>query len=308
MPEDKVDFKAKGNAKRVFVAAVSSSMAPFKDNLVNELEQNGYVVGQADEVSKIPEIIEHFDVAIHLLNDGEEVVDSNGKGQEEQQVNYSVQHLMNQKLVVDSDEDLFKVFAWHPKLRTENIFEEEHLSRHLHRIQQIEEVEFLRTNFEDFKYYLLQKLEQTNDKSIDADHYIKGDRNLILYFLYDSIDASYANKYLDYIKKRGYTVLSPKFEGDIMEIRQLHNNCLKSFDLAIIFGNKVSVNWVNMKIMDLLKSPGLGREKEIMAKAIFIPEEKVKMCPLASRGFDVVFYDEHLAENQIDDFLKRKLL
>jgi hypothetical protein len=93
-----------------------------------------------------------------------------------------------------------------------------------------------------------------------------------------------------------------------MEIRQMHNNCLKNFDLAIIFANKVSSNWVNMKIMDLLKSPGLGREKEIIAKAVFLPEEKVKMCPMANRGFDIVLYDENLAEDQIDAFLNRKLL
>jgi hypothetical protein len=151
-------------------------------------------------------------------------------------------------------------------------------------------------------------LEQTDNESFDADHYIKGDRNLKVYFLYDSIDAKYAVRYLDYLKKRGYTVLSPQFDGNIAEIRQMHNYCLKNFDLAIIFANKVSVNWVNMKIMDLLKSPGLGREKEIIAKAIFLPEEKVKMCPLAKRGFDILVYDENFGEDQIDAFLNRKLL
>jgi hypothetical protein len=312
MPEDKIDFKAESSIKRVFVAAVSSYMTPFKDNLVNELKQNGYEVaqfsGKPEEIADIPQIIEGYDVAIHLLSDGEEITDAHGKGREEQQVLFTVQHLMNQKLIAETGEDLFKVFAWHPKSRSENIFEEERLSRHLHRIQQLEEVEFLRTNFEDFKYYLLKHLEQTDDESFDADHYIKGDRNLNLYFLYDAIDASYAVTFLDYLKKRGFTVLSPQFDGSIMEIRQMHNNCLKNFDLAIIFANKVSSNWVNMKIMDLLKSPGLGREKEIIAKAVFLPEEKVKMCPMANRGFDIVLYDENLAEDQIDAFLNRKLL
>ncbi len=312
MPIEKKDFIPGVRARSVLIAAVSSGMAHFKENLVKELKYNGYEVGQLsndmDEVDRMPELIEKYDVAIHMLSDQEEVQLPDGKGMEEHQVLISVQHFMSQKLLSDSSEELFKIYAWHPKSRNESIFEEENLASHLLKIQQMEEVEFLRTNFEDFKYYLLNNLDIEKPEIADDHHFIKGDNNPTIYFLYDAIDKSSAIQYQDYLKKRGYVVLSPKFEGDIMAIRQNHNSNLKNFDLAIIFAEKVSVNWVNMKIMDLMKSPGLGREKEILGKGLLMSEQKAQMCPLASRGFDLIALDEELAELKIDAFLKKNLL
>jgi hypothetical protein len=63
---------------------------------------------------------------------------------------------------------------------------------------------------------------------------------------------------------------------------------LKLFDVAIIFAEKVATNWINMKLMDILKSPGMGREKDVVARAVIIPSEKVVHCPLIARGFDII--------------------
>lgn len=299
---------SKSSGKKAFVASVSSDMLGFRDNLILELEHNGYVVGQLDdgidEISTSPEFLEQYNFAIHILSDREEVILPNGKGMQEQQIQYSVQHFLSRKLVSDSEEELFGVFAWHPKSRSESFFEEEYLSPHLRKIQQLEEVELLRTNFEDFKYYLFKKLEENSSIAID-EQFIKGDNNLSVYFLYDISDRLVAEKYVDYLKRRGYLVYTPQFEGEIMEIRHLHTNYLKKFDIAVIFADNAGVNWVNMKIMDILKSPGLGREKAIAGKAVFMPASKVKMCPLAQRGFDLIEFQKDQMEDQIDGFLNK---
>jgi hypothetical protein len=311
MPLEKKGFMTGAKTTSVLIAAVSSSMSHLKENLVKELKNSGYEVMQIkdiEEVDRIPELLEKYDVAIHMLSDQDDVRLTDNKGMEEHQVLLSVQHYLSQKLLSDNQEDFFKIYAWHPKSGIESIFEEENLARHLIKIQQMEEVEFLRTNFEDFKYYLLKNLEK-EESEIEIDHhYIKGDNNPSIYFLYDSIDQSSALQYQEYLKKRGYAVLSPKFDGDILNIRQIHNSNLKIFDLAIIFADKVSINWVNMKIMDLMKSPGLGREKEILGKGLMMSEAKAKMCPLASRGFDIIILDGESMESKIDVFLSKNLL
>jgi hypothetical protein len=298
------------SGKSVFVAAVSPEMSRFKENLIVELQNNGFVVGpkvdDPDEILNTPELLGDYDIAIHILSDNETIHKSTGKGIEEQQIFFSVQHYLSRKLFSDSKEEMFKIFAWHPKSRHETIFDEEHLSPHLRKIQQMEEVEFLRTGFEDFKYYLLKNLEQISPVNID-EQYIRGDNNQCIYFLFDKPDKQEATVYIEYLKKRGYVVYAPQFEGELIENRQLHTNYLKKFDLAVIFANAASVNWVNMKIMDILKSPGLGREKEIAGKAVFMPAQKAKMCPLVQRGFYVIEYKEDGAEDQIDGFLSKNL-
>ncbi len=296
--------------KKVFVAAVPPDMSSFKENLILELEHNGYVVGGIDgnieDADSSIEFLEQYDFAVHILSDQEKVVFPNGKGIQEQQIQYSVQHFLSRKLISDSEEEAFNIFAWHPKSRSENMFEEEHLSPHLRKIQQLEEVELLRTNFEEFKYYLFQKLKSNSSISVE-EQFIKGDEGLSIYFLYDISDDQQAQKYVDYLKKRGYLVYSSQFEGEIMEIRQMHTNYLKKFDVAVIFAEKAGVNWVNMKIMDILKSPGLGREKEITGKALIMSASKAKMCPLAQRGFEIIELREDMMEDEMDNFLSRIL-
>ena len=179
----------------------------------------------------------------------------------------------------------FVVYAWHPKSSTENIYNEERVPSHIMNIQQLEEVDFLRSNFEDFKYYLLKKIEEDN-LEVEDRFYIKGSDNLSIYFLFDAIDKEEAEQYIDYLEKRGFTVFSPLFESDIMAVRQMHSSCLKKFDMAIIFAKDANINWVNMKIMDILKSPGLGREKRILGKAVIAAEQNLKLLNLSGRGFD----------------------
>jgi len=312
MPVENKGFTKEKRSKRVIFAAESFAMSQFKANLIKELEYNGYEVGQInsneDEIEKIPEILDQYHAIIHLLSDEEEVILKSGKEIQEQQIQFAVQHYLSQKLISDSPEDLFKIFVWHPKSISTNLFEEEHFSPYLHKIQQLEELDFLRTNFEEFKSYLLNNLKKENSEISDTPHYIKGDNNLSVYFLYDTSDQESAQQYLDHIQKRGYNVLSPQLEGDIMKVRQMHNSCLKKFDLSIIYAQEVSTNWVNMKIMDILKSPGLGRENEILGKAVLMPESKIGMCPLARRGFDILLTDQGSIETQIDDFLNKNLL
>ena len=90
-----------------------------------------------------------------------------------------------------------------------------------------------------------------------------------------------------------------------MDIRQTHKSFLKKFDIAIIFAKEASVNWVNMKIMDILKSPGLGREKRILGKAVFTSEEKGKKLMLIQRGFDFISFDNNSLKEQFARYLKK---
>jgi hypothetical protein len=172
----------------------------------------------------------------------------------------------------------------------------------LQKILQSEEVELIRTNFEEFKYYLLKKIEADATETVDG-FYIKGDSNLSVYFIYDNVDKDVASEYIEFLRKRGFTVFTPVFGSDILEVRKSHNTSLMKFDIAIIFAEDATQNWVNMKIMDILKSPGLGREKAILGKAVVISEQNAKMLTLIRRGFEVIPLDQDSPKDQIMDFL-----
>ena len=296
------------NGKVIFVADVSESMQNYRDNLVKELEHFGCTVKfrsrENEGADKNFEVIGQCDIAIHILSDEDQTNGSSGKGLEEMQIHLSVQHFLSQKLVSSSAENDFKIYAWHPKSSHESIYEEEKVSPHLRKIQQLDEVELLRTNFEEFKYYLLKKIEIPALEGTD-EFYIKGNDHYCIYFIHDVLDYEAAQPYIEYLRKRGFTVFTPVFDSDIMAVRQIHTTSLKKLDIAIIFSIDAGVNWINMKIMDILKSPGLGREKPILGKGVFVQEHKGMMLQLKGRGFDFCPIDSDFKKEPIDDFLSK---
>ena len=181
---------------------------------------------------------------------------------------------------------------------------EEHLSPHLIRIQQLEEVEFVRSNFENFKSYLLNQL--NNQASDEPDEfYIKGNKNFKIYFIYDFSDREQAETYIDYLSQRGFKVFTPNFDSDIITSRQSHEDYLKRFDIALIFAENASTNWINMKVMDIMKAPGLGREKEITGSVILTSDSNKNSIPMLRRGFDMISTESGTVKSQVDEILHK---
>ena len=292
----------------IFFAEVSKNLQSQKENLIQELSNSGFRILQTsaedNAIDQVRQVIEQCDAAIHILSDGDFGHNDTGKGMEELQISCAVQNYLSRKLLSDSLESDFKIYAWHQKAPSENIFQEEKMPAHLNKIQQLDEVDLLRTNFEEFKTYLLNKIENVSSSAVD-EFYIKGSDTSSIYFLYDSVDEGRAKNYIEYLNKRGYTVFTPEFGSDILTFRQKHTDALKKFDIAIIYASEAGSNWINMKVMDIMKSPGLGREQKIKGKAIIMSEVKKTSLTPASGGFEILDLESGTAESQLDGFLQK---
>ncbi len=294
------------SGKRIFIAEVAEQMQEHKANLIRELEYSGcevHLVSSGELIDeKYFDLIEHCDFAVHLLSEDDRQEGGLKKGLEEQQIEFSLQHLRRLEILEGSTESHFKILAWFPRHFSQGYTETESLSPHLERIQQHEGIEFLQTNFEEFKQYLLQKIHE-EERGAD-DFFIKGDEDQSIYFIYDKTDRELAERFILYIRRRGFRVLKPLFKGDVIAVRQAHQNFLKQFDIALIFAVNASATWANMKIMDIMKAPGLGRQKDILKKGIITTEEKKLSIPLIRHGFEFIPYDQEKLKELIDDFLK----
>lgn len=135
--------------------------------------------------------------------------------------------------------------------------------------------EILQTPLEDFKNIIRKKLiangiENAALESADSE----GDNSRkSVYIIYDRIDESRISTITKFFESAGIHVLQPIFEGGLMDIRNHHINNLRIMDWAIVFKQEVNDTWVRMKLFDLLKAPGFGREKPILGKALYTSEE-----------------------------------
>ena len=140
-------------------------------------------------------------------------------------------------------------------------------------ISTLEGAEVLQTPLEDFKNIMREEIfvnenfGTTNGHSFHVD---KTKQNV--YLIYDKVDKAGVTPVIKNLVKEGFNVIEPDFEGDLLEIRKGHLEKLKQFDLAIVYQGEVNINWVRMKLLDLLKAPGLGRTKPIVGKAVIAGE------------------------------------
>lgn len=125
----------------------------------------------------------------------------------------------------------------------------------------------------------------------------------IVYFLYDKPDEKVAGKLIRDLRKKGYKVITSDFNEDILAVRHIHMESLKRFDYALIFAEKAGAQWINMKILDVFKAPGFGREKPVQNKLLILSNEFAETLNPVAKLFEIIRYD-----NPEDKILLKKCL
>jgi hypothetical protein len=133
----------------------------------------------------------------------------------------------------------------------------------------LEAAEIFQIPLEDFKNTLREELfdQGVGNDYLDKEVSINSEK-LNVYLIYDKVDDQEAKIVSKELIKAGLNVIHTEFDERVLMLRKIHNEKLRVFDVGIIFKGKVNDNWVRMKLLDLLKAPGLGRNKPILGKAV----------------------------------------
>ncbi|MDX1903098.1 MAG: DUF4062 domain-containing protein [Thermonemataceae bacterium] len=165
----------------------------------------------------------------------------------------------------------------------------------------LQSAEILQVPLEDLKQAIRRVLlEQNNSTETIND---KKQENVGLYLIYDMVDSAEAKKIIDYLTNKGIKLLTPSFENNLLEARQKHIDNLVTCEAAIVLASKVSRQWVAMKLLDLLKAPGFGRQKPLKNKAVltntfFQPDDFIK-----NNKIQVLQFEEGVIYPELNDFL-----
>ena len=143
-----------------------------------------------------------------------------------------------------------------------------------------EETEVLEVDMEEMKSIVIEEIE-TGGRFYNANREISGykeplktDSSKIIYLILDKEDCEEGQLIAKALKRKGLQVVQPIFEGELVDVRYIHQENLKRCDAAIIYFGNTSESWIKTKLQDLMKSPGFGREKKMTAKAVYFRGEK----------------------------------
>ena len=279
-------------ARTVYLAEVGKDLIIQRDMMRRELRSHGFevlpknaITGNREEMEMtIKNNLSNVRLSLHLIGEdygdsieGHELslVDLQNEMANEYSGNLIKENLKNDKkkqfgrLIWVSQS--IKNITERQKIFIENIKTEAAL---------YEETEVLEVDLEEMKSIVIEEIE-TGGRFHSVNRDISGyeepsktDSSKIIYLILDKEDLEEGQVMAKALKKKGFRVVQPIFEGELVDVRYIHQENLKRCDAAIIYFGNTSEAWIKTKLQDLMKSPGFGRVKKMIAKAVYFRDEK----------------------------------
>ena len=266
--------KSINERKTVYVAETAHDLIIQRNIIKRELQRHGYKVlpDQAlpKESGALERAIEDYlgksDLAIHLIRNSYGDIP---QGTEKSVVD--IQNFLAGNKAKNASADEFSRLIWiSPNQRTSSEKQKTFIENVKRDTDASKNAEILQTPLEDFKNVIRTEIIDGGITRKTAED--KKSSNAMtdnsVYLIHDKADRTEADKIKKELESSGINVLTPLFEGDLLTVRENHIQNLRNFDGAIVFQKNVNRQWVKMKVLDLLKAPGFGRNKKIRAKAV----------------------------------------
>jgi serine/threonine protein kinase len=99
-----------------------------------------------------------------------------------------------------------------------------------------------------------------------------------LYLICDPQDEAAVEALEDYLFAQGLEVMLPAFDGNDADAAALHQENLLSCNAVLVYYGRAPRAWVDIKLRELLKATGYGREAPIAVQAVYIapPDDRRK--------------------------------
>jgi hypothetical protein len=283
--------------KTIYLAETGHDLSVQRNIIKRELQRHGYNIlpnqtlpGSIADLEKlVRKSLDESSLSIHLIG--------SAYGEIPEGADKSVVDIQN-KLAADksiqakeNNQEFTRLIWISPNLTHASERQKAFIENIKRDVEAQEGAEILQTPLEDFKNIMREELEEAGEKRATLE---TGGRSI--YFMHDKIDHREALPLIEALKKSGFDVMIPEFEGELLELRQKHIENLRNLDGAIIYKGKVNEQWVRMKALDLLKAPGFGRKKPIVAKAIVAAGGSMNAESYKSQNLQVIDGNRNVSE------------
>lgn len=292
--------------KTIYLAETGHDLSVQRNIIKRELQRHGYIVlpnqtlpGTLNDLERIVRRdLAQSNLSIHLIGASYGEIP---EGSDKSVVDHQNRLAAEKSIKAKESREEFTRLIWIPSNMTQASEKQKAFIESIKRdVEAQEGVEILQTSLEDFKNIMREELLDAVEKS----HIAEGSGKSV-YLMHDKVDHAEVKPFIQLIKDAGYEVLVPEFEGELLELRQKHIDNLRRLDAAIIYKGKVNEQWVRMKALDLLKAPGFGRKKPIIAKAILTtPGSGVNPENFRAQNLRVIEADQQRSLESLKSFLQ----
>jgi hypothetical protein len=132
------------------------------------------------------------------------------------------------------------------------------------------ESEILETSLEDLKSRIHCKLAPREPKQEKTIAPAAQSGIVRIYLVCDQADLEAARPLEDFLFGRGFEVVPTLFDDDLAQARCDHEESLCTCDAVLVFQGEASEMWLRRKLREIQKSAGLGRERPMLARGIYV--------------------------------------
>lgn len=258
----------------IYLATTTSDVQDERDRIRRELLERGHVVLpdaplpmlSRDVETVVQECLAKCTLAVHLLGRHYGVTpEDSSESVPALQVRLTSQYAERKEL---------QRLIWMPGSDSEDQRQRDFLRRVQEDPQLHHRVEIIEGNLNLLKKDLIRRLSPTEEKPPPVP--AKAARNAAvsnapkLYLICDSRDEAAIEELEDYLFAQGIEICLPAFDGSDADAESLHQENLRTCDAVLVYYGSAPKAWVDIKLRELLKAAGYGRESAIGLQAVYV--------------------------------------
>ena len=255
----------------IFLAETTSDLREQREAIKRDLQQHGYIVLPAYSLPMVESELKSVlrgdlarsQMSIHLVGKSYSFVPEASA--------QSLLEIQNDLAIERGDQGGFSRLLWIPPGLQVSDERQRRVVEQLQMDPRIQKnADLMETSLEDFRTVIQERLRQVTapPKAAPSKPAASFKALVQLYLIHDQRDTEVASPWADFLFEKEFEVIRPVFEGDEAEVREYHEENLRSCDAALILYGTASECWLRRKLRELQKSAGYGRTKPAPVVAI----------------------------------------
>jgi hypothetical protein len=250
----------------IYLAVTTADLLEEHDTIRRDLQQHGYVVLPAQPLPTVGGDVEaavradlaRSSMSIHLVGNRYSLTPEGATS--------SLVEIQNELAVERAGHGGFTRLIWiPPDLQIADSRQQQVIGRLRADPRAADDSDLLETPLEDLQTVIHGTLERGRPMKPEQK---AADAVASVYLLYDERDSAVIAPWADLLFNNGLEVIHPVFSGNEAEIREYHEDNLRSADGVVIFFGSAGELWLGRKFNELRKIAGYGRTKPAPALAV----------------------------------------
>ncbi len=260
-----------GEKRTIYLAETTFDLRPEYDTIKRDLQQHGHTVVPAQPLPLLASELTSYvrdemaacDVSVHLVGKTYSMVPEGGM--------QSIAEVQNELGMERAVKGEFAQLVWVPPgLEIQDERQRAFVERLRMNPRVQDATDLLETSLEDLRTVIHEKLKPKPEAKTPSDVKpvsAKGVKQL--YFMFDQQDQETISPWVNFLFEH-FEVVYPMFEGDEADIREFHEENLRTSDAVLIHYGAAGEIWLRRKLRELLKSAAYGRTEPLRAVGVSV--------------------------------------